>query len=456
MSTTPSGAVVATRRFGLGARPGEVSEAAADPRGYVVRQIGVTPVQGAADLQSSDQIIQRRLRAGQELKALAGQQSGSDLSDDANYQALRQIVRPAAYVQPEVSERFEAGFSSDNPLIERLTYFWSDHFTVSRLKGSKVTAVAGAFEREAIRPYVYGRFSDMVLAVAKHPAMLFYLDNDISAGPDSRVGQRKSRGLNENLGREILELHTLGVQGGYTQADVIAFAKALTGWRGEMAPGDATGRFVFVPQWHEPGPVEFMGQVYDQPGMEQAEAILNYVSVHPATARHIAGELAAHFLQSPPPPALVDRLSGVFLESDGDLAAVTRALVTDDASWQAPPSKVLPPFDFVVAVLRALELPPSELPVEAAAALFGQRTWGATSPKGWPAEDEIWASPAALLKRLDWVETVVPRAGDVDPLARADAVLGDLSEPTRNAVARAESRHQALALLLMSPEFLLR
>jgi uncharacterized protein (DUF1800 family) len=175
----------------------------------------------------------------------------------------------------------------------------------------------------------------MLHAVVRHPAMLVYLDNQRSIGPNSRTGRRRGRGLNENLAREILELHTVGVNGGYTQDDVINFARALTGWTVDNREGEAQGTFMFKPQWHEPGAVTVMGRTYPEGGVEQAEAVLDDLAAHPATARHVARKLAVHFVSETAPLSLVERLEGAFRHGDGDLDAVTRMLVSSGDAWEA-------------------------------------------------------------------------------------------------------------------------
>ena len=192
----------------------------------------------------------------------------------------------------------------------RLVMFWSNHFCVSANKGP-VRGMAGAYEREAIRPHVLGRFVDMLLAVERHPAMLVYLDNHVSIGPNSRAGLNRGLGLNENLAREILELHTLGVGGGYTQEDVTNLARILTGWTvANLAnPVGEPGRFFFAPARHEPGAWTVLGKRYGEAGMAAGEAVLRDLARHPATARHIARKLARHFVSAEPPAALVARLT---------------------------------------------------------------------------------------------------------------------------------------------------
>ncbi len=316
--------------------------------------------------------------------------------------------------------------------------------------------LAGSFEREAIRPHVLGRFGDMLKAVEQHPAMLYYLDNQQSIGPASRAGQQGKRGLNENLAREILELHTLGVDGGYTQADVSSLSRIITGWTVAEPDKDPElgGRFSFAAARHEPGDHAVLGKVYGEDAQRQGEAVLADLAAHPSTARHIARKLARHFVADAPPPLLVDRLAKTFLETRGDLGAVTRALVGAPEAWSAPATKLRTPQDFVVAALRATGRPPDPGAVTSLLALLGQPLWQPIGPNGFSDLSAEWASPEGVSARLDAAAQWGRQNARLDPNALLDAVIGAAaSAETRQAVARAESRAQGLALLFMSPEF---
>jgi uncharacterized protein (DUF1800 family) len=334
--------------------------------------------------------------------------------------------------------------------------------------------MAGLLEFEAIRSHVLGRFSDMLIAVEQHPAMLIYLDQAQSIGPDSRAGRLiaarggQKRGLNENLAREILELHTLGVRAGYTQADVSEFARAMTGWtvsglgRGPAARllGDGpVGEFAFAELLHQPGDRQIIGRRYRQDGERQAQAVLVDLAANPATARHISTKLARHFAGDDPPPAMVERLGQAYLKSGGDLPAVYRAIIESPEAWSPRPLKFKSPWEWSVSALRALGQ--TSLEPQVAGALMnqlGQPTWKPGSPAGFDDIAASWAAPEALVRRVEVAQRLAERASSsVDPRAIAEKVLpGALGEATRTAIARAASPAEGLALLLVSPEFVRR
>jgi uncharacterized protein (DUF1800 family) len=342
--------------------------------------------------------------------------------------------------------------------VERLVAFWSNHFAVAAAKGQIVRASAGAFEREAIRPHALGRFADMLRAVEQHPSMLFYLDNQRSMGPNSKAGRNRGKGLNENLAREILELHTLGVDGGYSQADVTALARIITGWTfaGREGKLGEPGTFIFVPNWHEPGAHTLLGRSYTQSGRAQGEAALDDLARHPATARHVATKLARHFIADDPLLPMVERLTRTFRDTDGDLAEISMALLTDDETWRTPMTKMRSPGEFLAAITRATGfVPPEPRPVLAALSALGMAPWNPPGPNGFPDTAAAWASPEAMKTRLDVAWRAAQRIKDGgQPIALLESVAGTAaSRETREAVGRAESRQQALAILFMSPEF---
>jgi uncharacterized protein (DUF1800 family) len=305
---------------------------------------------------------------------------------------------------------------------------------------------------------VLGRFGDMLKAVEQHPAMLFFLDNQQSLGPDSRAGQNRKRGLNENLAREIMELHTLGVGGGYSQDDVTSLARIITGWTfaGRQGQLGTPGSFVFHANAHQPGLQLLLGKTYENNGVAQGEAALADVARHPSTAKFIATKFARHFVADDPPPALVTRLQNVFSKSDGDLKMLALALLDSDEAWRAPLTKLRSPYEFLVATGRLLARIPED-PGRYLGALnvLGQPLWSPAGPNGFADTNAAWAAPEGMKLRLDISAQLASRLADtIDPrdlleMAAADAA----SSETRRTIERAESRQQALALLLMSPEF---
>ena len=363
-----------------------------------------------------------------------------------------------------VAARTAAAVASDTPFVERLTHFWANHFAVSADKLA-VTGLAAAFEFDAIRPHVLGRFHDLLLAVEHHPAMLLYLDQAQSVGPDSRFGQRRMAGragLNENLAREILELHTLGVRTGYAQGDVTELARALTGWtvaglgRGgaRVVPGQP-GQAVFAPALHQPGMRQILGRQYPEGGADQSAAVLADMAVHPATAKHIATKLVRHFIADDPPSAAVTRVEKAFLSSRGDLPTVYRALIAAPEAWASGTPKFRTPWEWTVAALRAVTEGRGLVNLFAQ---LGQPIWRPGQPIGFDDIAAAWAGPDALMRRVEAAERLVGRLREPpDPRALAARLYPDsLSPATATAIARAESPAQGLALLFVAPEFLRR
>jgi uncharacterized protein (DUF1800 family) len=469
--TTP--AAVAANRFGFGARPGELASASSDPRGWLLAQLR-NPYQMSAELNGlasgrdvlATFLAARATRAAQE-KAIA-----RDAAPDKNavkplLDGIREQLLPHYLAQ--ATARTRIALMSEGSFRERLVHFWSNHFAVSVDKPICL-GTAGALENEAIRPRIDGHFADLLLAVETHPAMITYLDNERSAGPHSELGIRAARrqrelepgkiGLNENLAREILELHTLGVDGGYTQADVTTFAAVITGWsigggKGPFAQGEP-GAFVFRDALHEPGAKRVLGRRYAEAGMAQGRAVLRDLAAHPATARHLATKIARHFVADDPPAALVDRLTRVYGASDGHLPSVFEALVSWDDAWQPEPQKFKQPCEFVYSALRALEVAPEQpKALLASFEVLGQRHWSPGSPAGWPDRQADWDGADAIMKRIEWSVALADRSGDSrSATATASAALGPLVRAhTLKALEGAATGSQALALLLMSPEF---
>jgi uncharacterized protein (DUF1800 family) len=459
VSSSEQAGEIASNRFGLGARPDAALPA--DPRQWLLAQL--EPDAGApapwAALPGAPEIVGAIAAAQWDIRAAA----------EADRQALRQAQRREAQerYRDAVNARVSSALLTATPVVERLVHFWSNHFAVS-VEKPQVLALAGAFEAEAIRPHVLGRFEDMLLAVERHPAMLFYLDQLQSIGPDSLAEQNVEkrrpgtrRGLNENLAREAMELHTLGVRSGYTQADVTEFARALTGWGiGGLMPGQAEsgpqGQFFFRAKLHEPGPRTILAHRYDQEGEAQAVAVLRDLGRAAATARHIAAKLACHFVSDAPAPALVNRLAEAFSRSGGDLPTVYRALFASPEAWRAPSAKFKTPWEWMISSLRGLGYKETgRMVVAPLLNQLGQPVWRPGSPAGYDDVAASWAAPDALVRRVEMAQRLAGRVGDMqDARLLAPKLLGrTLQASTLDAITRAESAQTALALLLVSPDF---
>ncbi len=392
---------------------------------------------------------------------------------DANNANIVNIVREAyqPHYRAQVLARAQSAALTTRPFAERLVHFWSNHFAVSADKGA-VYGVAGTLENEAVRPHVGGRFVDLLTAVEQHPAMIAFLDNQASVGKDSDAARAAARrftfadtpkrqfGINENLAREILELHTLGVDGGYSQSDVTTFAQILTGWSigggtGRLA-GGSPGRFYFRENLHEPGPKTFLGKTYYEEGQRQGEAVLADLARRPATAHFIATKLVRHFVADDPPPAAVDRVARAFLKSGGDLPQVYGALIESPEAWDPEARKFKTPEDFVFSAYRSLDFAPRDAEeVVHSFDLLGQRQYTPGSPAGWPDTSKSWDGSDALMHRVLWASRVAAKyERGLDPVDLAASSLGSYArEDTVTSLRRAASSKQALALLLMSPEF---
>ncbi|QPF83739.1 DUF1800 family protein [Bradyrhizobium genosp. L] len=518
MARDSQAALVALNRFGFGARGGAAGDfinAASDPRGFVLAELAhpngallempgllSTPELGKQVFDYQFEIRQARdaakaaqpatsetppapdarqpMRRNLSLSSAAKEIAGKDAAMQAQGQMADTVnaMAPAA-MQPSINPpeppaeppniiqktfraealaRLQRGVVADCGFVERLVVFWSNHFCISANKGALARMWAGSFEREAIRPHVLGRFADMLKAVEQHPAMLFFLDNQQSLGPDSRAGINRHRGLNENLAREIMELHTLGVGGGYTQDDVTSFARVITGWTfaGRQGQLGAPGSFVFNANAHQPGPQQVLGKTYQPGGIAQGEAVLADIARHPSTAKFIATKFARHFVADDPPPAVAAKLQDVFTGTDGDLKALATALVGSNEAWQAPLTKMRSPYEFLIASGRLLARNPED-PGRYLGGLnvLGQPLWTPAGPNGFPDTNAAWAAPEGMKLRLDISAQVASQLADrFDPRDLLELVAADAASPeTRRTIERAESRQQALALLLMSPEF---
>jgi uncharacterized protein (DUF1800 family) len=475
-------AALALHRFGLGPKRNSIAEIASDPRGALLAEIerpGVGRINNpdllGASAAARSAFEARSERRAQTIMAQRAQKESERLAAQSGVQALGmsdELAGKAAAAKAadaaladqgvtererqnflkEVKARLDAAFDADIGFAERLVWFWSNHFCVSTFT---VYNMAAGYEREAIRPHVLGRFADMLLAAEGHPAMLIYLDNNISMGANSVAGINRTRGLNENLAREILELHTLGVRTGYEQDDVTRFANVLTGWTiippaGDPVHGD---EFIFNPRMHEPGSQRVLGKFYPDTGVEQGHAVLADLAHHAATATHVATKLARYFSADDPAPSLVERLAKTFRDSDGDLKEMAKTLVRSEECWAPTQEKLKRPCEWVVSIARATGLRSNTERFIRGQLLMGEPLWRPSAPQGFADNEGAWIDGIGL--RLDVANSVAERVADrVDPRELLDTALGPLASPeTRQAVARAESRPQALALVFMSPEF---
>ncbi len=455
-------AAIAVTRFGLGGRPGEIAEARGDPQGFLAAQLSAPAARPGRALPLD------RVKAVQSFRQAQAAVQAADRRRSAEAEALRpelnaqrRALRDA--IQTDIVQRAAHGATTAGAFAERWALFWANHFTVGAGNFVRVATI-GPFEATAIRPNLFGAFTDLLVAAETHPAMLLYLDQNRSVGPSSPLAQKMAErkaprtvGLNENLAREILELHTVGVNGGYTQADVTEFARALTGvtFRGFHAPHEEAGQAFFHTLAHEPGPRTVMGVRYAVEGQDQSAAILRDLAARPETARFISRKIARHFVADDPPPALVARLEQAWLQSDGALDQVAAALIAAPEAWAPEARKFKTPYDFLISSWRATDTAPRTYNELAMLNAMGQRPFYAPSPEGWPEEEAAWATPDGIVKRLVWTESFAPKAiRDRDPSDLAAQALGArLSPTTAKAIARAESRDEGLALLLMSPEF---
>ena len=468
MSNPPAAlqAAIAAHRFGLGEASLDVVQP--DASAWLLGQIGPADPAVGSGLLTTRQAL-ALVAQERETRQLAKNPPPGQTAE----QVLAGHYRDTLLADGR-SHLFTAA-ATTRPFAERLQLFWANHFTVSLTKGA-TRGLIGAFERDAIRPNIAGPFEALLAAATTHPAMLRYLDNSQSAGPNSllvaRTARRAARqgeadtapritGLNENLAREVLELHTLGAEasraGTYTQADVTAFAAVLTGWRVNLQDDDPTR--LFNDAWHEPGRKTVLGKSYAQ-GPEALRQVLHDLALHPATARFIATKLARHFVADDPPPALVERLAATYLRSSGQLAPVYEALVRSPEAWSPQPAKLKTPEEFVISSVRLLRPNPRQFERgDAGNALgintLGQRVMAAPSPAGWSDKAADWLGPDAVWKRVEWATRTAARLGSsVDARTLAAQSLGPLLTPTtQTQIERAADGTQALALLLMAPEF---
>lgn len=429
--------VVATNRFGLGARPGELEKASGDPLAYVINQIA--PISfGMWGSSYSIALMLRRLRKVDSEKS----------KEDAR--KYRQVT----YRQLTVSTINNA-INSTQPFMWRMLDFFSNHFSVTA-QGAYLTALSGTLEREAIAPNLLGKFSEMLLSVYRHPVMLVYLNNEKSFGQNSQLG-KKGKGLNENLAREILELHTLGTKGGYSQKDVIALANGISGWGIQDPEKTERELFSFRKAGHEPGSQNLLGHKFDQSGEQQGEAMLRFIASQPATAKSVSEKLVKHVVSDSPSSTLLKHVEQTWIDTEGDLNAVYTALVTHPHAWLSTREKFKTPREFFISTCRGLGFKS----VKEGSAIsnlkdMGQAPFKAGSPAGYEDSEDFWNNGYGLMARANWIASLAIKE-NIEILTIADNVLGPvISENTQQLMKRAESRDRAFALLFLSPEFMRR
>lgn len=445
---------LAALRFGFGLGPGHPP--VPDPARLLAGLTGpdsaaaaypVTPMEEHLALARSHVVLARARRAG----------------EDGAVEELRAFnrARNRGAQRDLMHCLFRAAFSPDD-LRERLVLFWANHFSVAG-RNARFRPMAPAFLEDAIRPHLAGSFAELLRAAVLHPLMLQYLEQDRSAGPGSEAVQRQGRGgLNENLARELLELHSLGVAGSYTQGDVEGLALLLTGLSFDLDQG-----FRFRPRRAEPGRFRILGREYggDRPSLADVEEALDDIARHPDTARHIGRKLAVHFTADAPDPGLVEHLAAAFAAGRGALLPVYEALLEHPAAWVPERARTKPPFDFIASALRALGSRPDQLlalphgrqVLHFATPLrqMGQPFLQPPSPAGWPEEAAHWITPPALAARISWAMTAPERiAPPQDPRDLVEVALADAAgDDLRFAAAAAESRLEGVGIVLASPAF---
>lgn len=439
-------ASIAANRFGYGARGDELIEAQKDPKKWIIEQL--QPIQFSQPYPSSADVFKQHVKyvnaRNKRKMSMAGENQPTENMKSMGRKYLRSM---------SVSSVTEA-VSSPHSVSWRLLDFFSNHFSVTS-NGQLLTGLSATLEREAIAPNLLGHFSDLLLASVQHPAMIIYLNNEKSIGPNSKQSKKNNKGLNENLAREILELHTLGVDGPYTQEDVLALAKGITGWSiSNLRKAKQLG-FTFRANTHEPGHRVFMGKRYPQSGIAQGETMLQDLAAHPATARHVCYKLACHFVNETPPSSLVDSMIATWHKTQGNIKAVMTTMLQADEAWLSTPQKFKSPRELVISTLRALgTMKIRDNVIFNSLTALGQEPFNAGSPAGYGDTQQDWLGANALMARIDWATKLASIRSDANAEKIMHAAL-NLAQTSHTylSVVRAESRQHALALLLLSPEF---
>ncbi len=450
-STIISRANIAVNRFGYGARGDELAQAEKDPRQWLESQL--KPITFNGDFPHSNTILIEHAKYQKDKKRQKKQQKKNSQSGNMKDQKKpRNFSRLA--LRNMSADTLNQAIASSNSVSWRLLDFFSNHFSVTA-HGRLMVGLAATLEREAISRHLLGNFEDMLLSVEQHPAMLIYLNNEKSFGPNSRMAKKRNKGLNENLAREILELHTLGDDGGYSQDDVIELAKGITGWSVKRSGKERGEGFVFRAYGHEPGTRMLLSKTYGQKGIAQGEQMLRDLAMHPATAKHVCYKLAHHFVGQNPSASLLKEMQATWLKNQGNIKAVMHCLFDAEEAWPNTAQKYKAPREFVISTLRALSLKKfKDKALLATLINLGQQPFNAGSPAGYSDDEQDWLGASAMMARIDWSTMVSGYSKRVNAEKVMNLALGkSVSQLTYNSVMRAESRQQALTLLLMSPEF---
>jgi len=466
---TMEGARHALERLSFGPRPGEIEQVhEMGVNRWIAQQLDPNAIPESPALQTALAALPNLTRSDAELYRQEARLR-QDKSDEgkSEHQAFNK-----ALADDMATAHLDRALMSNRQLQEVLTNFWFNHFNVFLGKGFDHVWV-GNYENEAIRPYVLGRFRYLLEATARHPAMLFYLDNWQNTAPGSRAARGREEGLNENYARELMELHTLGVDGGYSQQDVTELARILTGWglrtRPERGPYGFVRQpdftFAFDPNRHDYGDKRFLGYTIkgDSKGWPEIEQALSILAAHPATAKHLSFQLAQYFVADNPPPALVERMAKTWMQSQGDLAAVMRTMIESPEFWRPENegNKYKTPFEYVVSALRAGNVAPTDPhPLFGELRQLGQPIYGIETPDGYKQVESAWLNPDAMARRLSFATALGTGHLGKDSVffdeASVRSTLGEKLLPqTDKALAAADPRLRT-ALLLGSPDFMYR
>ncbi len=450
-STLISRESIAVNRFGYGARGDELAHAKADPKKWLSSQLQT--IEFSDNQPSSDDVFVAHAKFQKQKKLMKQQQKQAQGSQAQDKNKMIKSAARKTYMKMSAASLKQA-ITSKHSVSWRLLDFFSNHFSVST-SGRLMVGLSPTLEREAIAPNLLGNFGEMLLAVEQHPAMLIYLNNEKSFGANSRMSKKRKVGLNENLAREIMELHTLGVNGGYSQTDVIELAKGITGWSVKNTKKEHGTGFVFRTYGHEPGARILLGKKYAQRGIMQGQQMLRDLAMHPSTAKYVCTKIAHHFVSENPAQSLIEKMQKTWLNNQGNIKQVMLTLFDAEEAWLESPQKFKTPREFVISSYRAIA--PNRINDRTlfnSLTNLGQMPFNAGSPAGFSDEESDWLGASALMARVEWSSLVSAQVKRINAeQVMATALGSSISQNTYQMVMRAESRQQASTLLLMSPEF---